>query len=320
MHTNIHTQLRGHAAAVLDLLGIDPAALHRHIRCPLPDHADRRPSFRVDEQANRYYCTCNPRGGSLVDLVINMHVAGDFKSAVRFLRQHLKLDSRVTVFGAQPAILLPAPGSLAGVSPADPWAPLQQRDTPPLPDINPFDEYLKRCIPAYQHPYARKKRIAPVGAFLDPVTGNLVLPVHDADDEIRGIQLISAAGEKWFAEGTALRGHGLLLGSVHDARGLGGCEGWATGVTLYSLLGLPMLVAFTANNLLAAARPYHAMGIPLVFFGDRDPNGIGQRYARAAASELNAAVRLPPERTGETDFNDVYVRKMTATQEGSQHV
>ncbi len=320
MHADIHTQLRGHAEAVLDLLGIDPAALHRHIRCPLPDHADRHPSFRVDEGANRYYCTCNPRGGSLVDLVINMHVAGDFKSAVRFLRQHLKLGSSVTVFGAQPAVLLPAPRSLAGVSPADPWAPLPQVDTDVLPEINPFDEYLKRCGPAYQHPYARKKRIAPVGAFLDPVTGNLVLPVHDADEEIRGIQLISAAGEKWFAEGSALRGHGLLLGSVHDARGLGVCEGWATGVTLYSLLGLPMLVAFTANNLLAAARPYHAMGIPLVFFGDRDPNGTGQRYARAAAHELDAAVRLPSERTGDTDFNDFYVRKMTGAQEGNEHV
>ena len=61
MGPNIHFQLAGEAARVLNLLGIDNAALHRHIHCPLPEHEDSHPSFRVDEKRNRYFCTCNPK-------------------------------------------------------------------------------------------------------------------------------------------------------------------------------------------------------------------------------------------------------------------
>ena len=86
---NIHTQLVGQAEPLLKVLGIDETALRRHILCPLPTHDDHRPSFRVDRRDNRYYCTCTPRGGSLVDLVIAMGQATDFRTAVGFIRQHL---------------------------------------------------------------------------------------------------------------------------------------------------------------------------------------------------------------------------------------
>jgi Toprim domain len=310
MGPNIHTQIGGQAEHVLNVLGIDPVALRRHIHCPLPTHDDHRPSFRVDRRSNRYYCSCTPRGGSLIDLVIAMGVATDFKSSARFLREQLPMIGGGSVDNYKP-LTVPKPIPKPSVSPHPQTItalPEHDSDLHPSLDANAFDEYLKRCVPVQQHPYVRAKRIAPVGAMVDQRMGHLVLPLRDVDGVTRGVQMISGNGDKWFADGTHLRGHGLLLGSIADKRGLGVCEGWATGVTLYSLLNLPILVAFTASNLMPAARPYHDLGIPLIIFGDRDANGTGQRYAQEAATALKAKLQFPPDGKGDSDFNDFYTR------------
>ena len=310
MGPNIHTQLVGQAERLLKVLGIDETALRRHILCPLPAHNDHRPSFRIDRRDNRYYCTCTPRGGSLVDLVVAMGQATDFKTSVQFIRQRLPHIGVGPVDEYKP-LTIPRPLSVSHCSsPPDWFGSLPDHDSEVHPDVGAkdFDGYLARCVPASLHPYVRAKRIAPIGAMIDPRIGHLLLRVHDVAGVTNGIQLISERGEKWFAEGTHLRGKWLLLGSIGDQRGLGVCEGWATGVTLYSLLNFPILVAFTANNLLAAAQPYRQRGIPLVIFGDRDPNGTGQRYATEAANALQARLQLPPEGKGDSDFNDFYTR------------
>lgn len=313
MGPNIHFQLAGEAARVLNLLGIDNAALHRHIHCPLPEHEDSHPSFRVDEKRNRYFCTCNPKGGSLVDLVIAMQKASDFKEAVSYLRSRLRLNgsgaSRPSP--VRPQVTGPASGTAATLAVTSNVSSQKQN----IPSgINEFDEYLKRCVPAHQHPYCRAKKIAPVGALYDRNTGDLVLPLLDVNRVTTGIQLISPNGQKMFVKGSRLRGSGLLLGTIENGAPLGICEGWATGVTLFSLLNQPMLVTFSANNLLAAAQPYRRLGLQMVIFGDRDSSGVGQRSAIEAAQALRAATLFPPEHEGDCDFNDLYVRKLLAKQ------
>lgn len=319
MVPNIHEQLIGEAPRVLELLGIDEAALHRHIRCPLPNHADLHPSFRVNGDANCYYCTCTPRGGSLVDLVIAMQKAIGFRKAVSYLRDELRLEHaalrRPLATAPTPPTTMQSP-TMAAASAIAQSANAMRR----VP--NEFDEYLKRCVPAHQHPYCHTKKIAPVGAHYDRVTGNLALRLHDVDGVTTGIQLISPAGNKWFAEGSKMRGNGLLLGTIEKNSVLGICEGWATGVTIFSLGNQPVLVTFSANNLLAAAEPYKRPWLSMVVFGDIDRSGVGQQYAHAAAAALGAGLMFPPTDRLDCDFNDLYVSKIlgkTTQSAGGRH-
>jgi len=174
-----------------------------------------------------------------------------------------------------------------------------------------WDAFLQQCIPATGHAYCRNKGIPPIGALIDPKTGHLILRVHDVGGQTRGYQVITATGEKRFAKGTEFLQHGLLLGQLGQSDTLEVCEGWATGVTLHIHLKTPVLVTFSAHNLLLAARPYRALVTKMRIFGDHDKNEVGQNAATAAARELAAELHLPPVPEGfkgSVDFNDLYVQ------------
>ena len=88
-HFDIFKDISGKSVEILDLLGIDQRARFKHVHCPLPEHDDRHPSFRVDQKTERFICTCSPRGGSMIDLVIGMGHASNFVGATRWLRKNL---------------------------------------------------------------------------------------------------------------------------------------------------------------------------------------------------------------------------------------
>lgn len=68
--------------ATLQALHI-PLSGNRHIRCPLPNHADRNPSWRYDLQRGRWFCSCGH--GDLIDLVMAM-LGCTFPEAVAFIQ------------------------------------------------------------------------------------------------------------------------------------------------------------------------------------------------------------------------------------------
>ena len=65
---------------VLDALAIRWRDGRPHIRCPFPDHHDRRPSWRWDETAAKAHCTCSPKGLGIFDVVMR-HDGCDFEAA-----------------------------------------------------------------------------------------------------------------------------------------------------------------------------------------------------------------------------------------------
>ena len=89
----VHAEVRGREEELLRLLGIDPApprgATHR--RCPFPDHADERPSWRWDVRRRRWYCTCAEKGGTAIDAVMRVEGLG-FAAAAARARQLLRLE------------------------------------------------------------------------------------------------------------------------------------------------------------------------------------------------------------------------------------
>ena len=91
--TDIKDELQGRTHEVLMVLGVNPIAMSTQIPCPLAIHHEGRPSFMVNPQKNRYYCTeCTPRGASLIDLVIGLGMANNFNEAARYLRFKLMRD------------------------------------------------------------------------------------------------------------------------------------------------------------------------------------------------------------------------------------
>src|SRR5258705_6068000 len=85
--TDAHADVAGREHEILTALGIHwrPSA-RKHINCPFPDHEDKHPSWRWDDDKRRWFCTCGD--GSIFDAVIRKR-GGDFKSAAAWARDVL---------------------------------------------------------------------------------------------------------------------------------------------------------------------------------------------------------------------------------------
>lgn len=82
----------GNEATLLQALGIDPYA-KKHQTCPMParhrNGMDLNPSFRFDLSRGKFYCTCEPRGGDILDIVEHTGHAHDKISACNWVRDQL---------------------------------------------------------------------------------------------------------------------------------------------------------------------------------------------------------------------------------------
>ncbi len=75
----IKVAVQGREAEVLDGLNIPWRDGRPHIRCPYPDHADERPSWRWDHKMARARCTCSP-ANNILDVLMKVE-AIDFEAA-----------------------------------------------------------------------------------------------------------------------------------------------------------------------------------------------------------------------------------------------
>lgn len=269
---------------VLEALGIDQRARFRHIHCPMPSHDDHRPSFRIDMTKDRYFCSCTPKGGSMIDLVIGMGHAGDFVSAARWLRRNLMI--RMTT-GKQIHI-------------EDDYVE-NSSDHKEAANRDDILRVFSHCVdvPPF-HPYLVKKGILPLGARYEATLKSIVLPIHDADYVFRGMEYIDDRGNKFCIDGTKKAGNGLMLGNPAICPVLCVTEGWATGVSVHMALGgVPVLITFGSGNL-SAVKNFVLPGQEVWFFADKDENGI--KAAKNAAEKLEPPgyVLLPTL----SDFNE----------------
>ncbi len=75
-----------HAEQILRAIGAEPTGGSSHMRCPMPGHDDRNPSFRYDPKAARCFCSCRTEGITLTDVVAEVRGL-DFMQAVREVSQ-----------------------------------------------------------------------------------------------------------------------------------------------------------------------------------------------------------------------------------------
>ena len=154
-----------------------------------------------------------------------------------------------------------------------------------------------------EHPYLQRKGIQTHGARITG-DGRLVVPLYDADGSISSLQYIDHDGGKLYHPGGQTGGKFWQLGSLDEPGTLYVAEGFATAATIHETTNRPVVIAYSASNLVPVTgtlREMYGAQQELVIVADNDKSGVGQRYAEQACAKYGARMVMPPE-TG--DAND----------------
>lgn len=168
----------------------------------------------------------------------------------------------------------------------------------------------RKAKPVTSHPYLTAKQVS--GQFIRQADGALMIPIYNNKKELVNLQRIYANGGKFFITNAEIVGCFGVLGSLKQAKKVFICEGFATGMSLYQAYKLPVLVAFTAGNLVKVAASAHDLypAVDIIVCADNDIHSdesilnAGLYYAKEAAKTINAKV-LIPILNGKIDFNDL---------------
>jgi len=158
------------------------------------------------------------------------------------------------------------------------------------------------------HDYLTRKQVKPYGLYLD---GNaLIVPMRNADGDIRSLQRIYPNGDKRFMSGGETKGCFHLNGSILTERTYQ-VEGYATGATIHEATKKSVLISFTSGNLgptLDAVRKAgNQQKIIIAADNDRHTEGNPGVTAATRAAEIHIGVigSVPVFQGIEgTDFND----------------
>lgn len=160
-----------------------------------------------------------------------------------------------------------------------------------------------------RHPYLVRKGVKPHGIRMTS-EGTLLLPLVNAEGTLATVQYITIDGEKKYHPGGQAGGSGWWLGNLDGAQKVYIAEGFATAATIFEETGRPVVIAYSAGNLMAMGKMVREM-LPkaaITFVADNDnPNpktgeNTGIAKAQKAAESIGASVVYPPE-VG-TDAND----------------
>ena len=206
--------------------------------------------------------------------------------------------------------------------------------------------------PCLEHEYLARKQIQPHGMRVLPdlgaidlpgidesnffrlksAVGALVVPMHNVAGEVCGVQFVYPAGhprkqkierdKEFWPRGMAMGGSFGVLGHLRRGGMLLVAEGFATAASLHEATGQSVMYAFSANNLLKAAREVRRKykSVRLLFCADDDyltPGNPGVKAASEATAALEQAAWIKPDfalpdgtdrRAGKklTDFNDLH--------------
>jgi len=169
------------------------------------------------------------------------------------------------------------------------------------------------------HPYLTRKQIKPYGSRIDRYN-NLLVPILNNLGDLVNLQFIDADGKKRYKAGALVKGAALLIGNLTEQSTVLVCEGYATACSLNEATKLPVIVSFTAGNLLdvcTSLRLDHPTKT-IVICADNDhktevKTGIntGLESAKVAAKKFNLHIVWPnfdSDNLG-SDFNDVHCQQ-----------
>lgn len=164
------------------------------------------------------------------------------------------------------------------------------------------------------NPYLARKGVRPVGDIRQASNGALVIPVHDAEGRLQSIQYINQDGSKRFAADAKMAGGRFILGSVVQGKPIAVAEGYATGCSVLESGAVSAVVcAFSGHNLrevvVSLRKQYDSL---IIVCADRDANGAGLKYARAAVEGVPTSTLVMPaftDQRGKGDLNDLHLEE-----------
>lgn len=154
-----------------------------------------------------------------------------------------------------------------------------------------------------EHPYLARKGIGVHGARVTG-DGRLVVPLYGQDGTLATLQYISHDGGKLYHPGGQTGGKFWMVGSLDEPGTLFVAEGFATAATIHESTNRPVVVAYSASNLVpvtGSLREMYGASQDIVIVADHDKSGVGLRYAEQASAKFGARMVMPPI---EGDAND----------------
>ena len=154
-----------------------------------------------------------------------------------------------------------------------------------------------------EHPYLQRKGIGVHGARVTG-DGRLVVPLYGQDGHLSSLQYIAHDGGKLYHPGGQTGGKFWMLGTMDEPGTLFVAEGFATAATIHETTNRPVIVAYSASNLVPVTgtlREMYGATQDIVIVADHDASGVGQRYAEQASAKFGARMVMPPL---EGDAND----------------
>jgi phage/plasmid primase-like uncharacterized protein len=146
------------------------------------------------------------------------------------------------------------------------------------------------------HPYLKRKGIQTHGVRITG-DGRLMVPLYDADGTLSTLQYIDEDGGKLYHPGGQTGGKFWMVGSLDEPGTLYVAEGFATAATIHETTDRPVVVAYSASNLVPVTgtlREMYGAAQDIVIVADHDQSGVGQRYAEQASAKYGARMVMPP--------------------------
>lgn len=312
---------------VYSWLGIDVPDNKRHGPCPMCGGKDR---FRMDDKGGEGTWICNSCGAGDGIALVQAYNECDFLNALKKVSDSLGIQDydqikRDDAAKRNESRQLEQSAKLAQ----------EKRENNAVAAIRAID-VVSRCQPAdYMHPYLIKKQINALTALqcfdnvsvetksgrMMSIKNFLVIPMHDDIGNLVNCQLISPCLKyKLFMLNGQTKGASHAIGNLVNGEPILVCEGYATGSTISDITWFPVVIAFTADNLLSVCESlnYNYPRSKIVIMGDNDwhledpikykkPQNKGKHKAAEAAAKTGSRLMFPDWARGVTDFNDQFV-------------
>lgn len=186
-------------------------------------------------------------------------------------------------------------------------------------DMTKIQRFWDLSSPAGESDYLRRKGVKPHRIrFRENHYGKVaVIPMTDIHGSLKGYQILNADGSKAFAKGIHVTGLFHWLTDLIDNVAIGIAESYVTAATCHALLPMPMVTAFTGDNMqhVAAALRGRYPNSPLVIFADNDSHLAENKGMLNAAKALeeakgNGIILAPrfnsgPKTRNYSDWNDL---------------
>lgn len=147
-----------------------------------------------------------------------------------------------------------------------------------------------------EHPYLQRKGIGVHGARVTG-DGRLVVPLYGQDGQLSTLQYIAHDGTKLYHPGGQTGGKFWMIGTTDEPGSIYIAEGFATAATIHEATHRPVVVAYSASNLVpvtGSMREMYGQAQDIVIVADNDASGVGQRYAEQASAKHGARMVMPP--------------------------